>query len=214
MMDPVPVAWVSRMRPPLPVSAPGYGATAHGKLWVSAVSRRSQVREWGASGPGSPGLTGSSGVTLQPAIADELSLNAITLLLGLALYGALTSEKSVSGMRAPAMEISPAKNQCLQCSLLLCAKSNSSTVVGLRFKSSLHTRAHVTHADARHVLHSVSAWHPAQCAQFACVPLECAASASKKIKLPDRLRTSSAWSTQRTHVCYRPARWRLPDGPH
>lgn len=69
MREPVPVAWVSRMRPPAPVSAPGKGATAQGKLWVSAVKSTSRSRVVGSTGDGCPGLEGIRGCTVCPRMA-------------------------------------------------------------------------------------------------------------------------------------------------
>lgn len=68
--------------------APGYGATAQGKLCVSAVSRRSQSRGCGASSEGCPLVTGKRGVTGPPRSADELSWKAITEFRGAASKGA------------------------------------------------------------------------------------------------------------------------------
>lgn len=136
--DPTPVACVSRMRPPTPVSAPGKGATAQGKLWVSAVNRMSRSRVATASGPARPGAAGHRHATppAGPRMADELSLKPTTLLPGCAASVDRTMSNSVSPTAAPSTLSAPRKNQCRLCSLLLWAMSNSSTVVGSRFRSS------------------------------------------------------------------------------
>lgn len=51
---PRPVAMTSRNLPPVPVSAPGNGATPEGKLWVSAVSIGWRVRFAISTGPALP----------------------------------------------------------------------------------------------------------------------------------------------------------------
>ncbi len=73
-------------------AVPGYGATAQGKLCVSAVSSRSQSRDCGCSGDGPPHFTGNSGVTGPPRRAEELSWKAMTELRGAASYGACATE--------------------------------------------------------------------------------------------------------------------------
>ena len=47
-------------------AVPGYGATAHGKLWVSAVRRTSRSRSWGVTGHGCPGCFGKIAWTPVP----------------------------------------------------------------------------------------------------------------------------------------------------
>jgi hypothetical protein len=128
----MPVACVSLMRPPAPVSAPGYGATAHGKLCVSAVSRMSQSLASGTSGPGFPGVAGSRGLIRPPRIADELSLKPITEFPGFFFRVSFTSCISVAGAGCPSSTSLAPKNQWRECSLFDCARSNSSTSVGSR----------------------------------------------------------------------------------
>jgi hypothetical protein len=73
-------------------------------------------------------------------MADELSLNATTELPGCALSGALTTCMSVAPCGAPSTTTSPRKNQWRECSLLDCAMSKSSTLVGSRAMSSRKRR--------------------------------------------------------------------------
>ena len=98
MILPIPVACVSLILPPAPVSAPGYGATAHGKLCVSAVSKISQSRLAFTSLDGVPGTCGSSASTCPPRIADELSLNPITLFLLFLFHVSFTIPNKSSGI--------------------------------------------------------------------------------------------------------------------
>mmetsp|Transcript_14950 Transcript_14950/g.56300 ORF Transcript_14950/g.56300 Transcript_14950/m.56300 type:complete len:229 (+) Transcript_14950:1225-1911(+) len=130
---PRPVACVSRRRPPVPVSAPGKGATPEGKLCVSAVRRRWRVRGVGTSRLGAPGCSGSSTLERKPSITEELSKNAMTLLCAWRFCGSATTSMRLCGISSPSMTMRPLKNQWRLCSLLLWLKSKSSTVVGSRF---------------------------------------------------------------------------------
>ena len=80
---------------------------------------------------GSPGLVGSSLLTLKPLMAEELSLKAITeLLSGFALRVSPTMSNRHSSTGLPSTVSSPLKNQCRLCSELDWPKSKSSTFVG------------------------------------------------------------------------------------
>ncbi len=120
------------MRPPVPVSAPGKGATPVGKLWVSAVNRRCSSISVGSSGEGAPGSAGCRVRTRWPRMALELSLKAMTLLLGLASSVCRTMPMRWSGAVTPSMTSRPLKNQWRECSLFDWAMSKHSTLVGLR----------------------------------------------------------------------------------
>ena len=78
---PVPVACTSRMRPPVPVSAPGKGATPEGKLCVSADSRMCDMNFCCTNLEGRPGCSGWMVEISKPRMAEELSLKAMTLFL-------------------------------------------------------------------------------------------------------------------------------------
>jgi hypothetical protein len=81
---PRPVPWLSRMRPPVPVVAPGNGATPVGKLCVSAVRVMCLVVPPTAEySDGPSGRAGSMTGTENPSMADELSWKAMIELLGL-----------------------------------------------------------------------------------------------------------------------------------
>jgi len=67
----------------VPVSAPGKGATAHGKLWVSAVKMGCSSVDCTANDEGPPAVVGVKMATGAGAAKDdELSWNAITELEG------------------------------------------------------------------------------------------------------------------------------------
>ena len=93
---PMPVACTSRSRPPVPVSAPGNGATPEGKLCVSAVKMMSCVRFASRKGDGFPGTSGMIVVMPYPLMELELSLKAMTLLFRFASQVAFTIFISVS----------------------------------------------------------------------------------------------------------------------
>jgi hypothetical protein len=57
---PRPVACTSRSRPPVPVSAPGKGATPEGKLCVSAVKMGCKVSGAATMADGAPAVAGAS----------------------------------------------------------------------------------------------------------------------------------------------------------
>ena len=106
------MACVSRMRPPVPVSAPGYGATPEGKLCVSAVRRRSRSASFFTIADGPPALAGRSGVLTKPRMADELSLNWITLLCARSpSMVSFTILNNVLSIFCPSTVSSPEKNQ-------------------------------------------------------------------------------------------------------
>jgi hypothetical protein len=65
-------------------------------------------------------------------MALELSRNAITLLFGLASSVPLMSPIRWCGASRPSTTSRPLKNQWRECSLLDCAMSKHSTLVGLR----------------------------------------------------------------------------------
>eukprot|EP00967_Tisochrysis_lutea_P138517 scaffold250190_cov27-Tisochrysis_lutea.AAC.3 len=76
--EPRPVAWVSRSRPPVPVSAPGKGATPEGKLCVSAVRSGWDSSLVTAYSEGPFADDGRRGFTWKPRMEDELSWKAMT----------------------------------------------------------------------------------------------------------------------------------------
>ena len=73
------------MRPPVPVSAPGKGATPDGKLCVSAVKMMSQVRSENANGDGLPIVVGTMVRIGYPRMALELVFEGDGAVVGVGL---------------------------------------------------------------------------------------------------------------------------------
>lgn len=120
------------MRPPVPVVAPLNGATAVGKLCVSAVSTTCRVLRRCWNGPGWEGSFGHSAVTAAPRMALLLSLNLMTLLGLLQRCVPIMLSNRDCGSSRPSTTRRPLKNQWRLCSLLDCAMSKHSTLVGFR----------------------------------------------------------------------------------
>ena len=77
------------------------GAGAGGVRVAHAAASAGFGEGEGRHGEGAPGCTGSSGSTLKPQMAEELSLKATTELLGLTFGGVLTMLNRVSSIWGP-----------------------------------------------------------------------------------------------------------------